>query len=183
MTRALFPSPTSPEALDATVERVKSQAPAFARLSVKKKRALCDAFREGYKRIAERATLAACDAKGIAEGSQLEGEEWLNGAVLVVRALRLMSMCLADVERYGVPRIPRDKLSRLPDGRLRANLFPWDLMENALLPLYTGEVHFQPGITEDNLAQHQASFYRKPHEGRLCAVLGAGNVNSIPPLD
>ena len=46
-----------------------------------------------------------------------------------------------------------------------------------------GEVHFQPGVTAANLREHQASFYRRPHEGRVCAVLGAGNVNSIPPTD
>src|SRR5438034_347856 len=51
------------------------------------------------------------------------------------------------------------------------------------LAKHVGEVYLQPGITPDNVKEHQAAFYRKPHDGRLCLVLGAGNVNAIAPTD
>ena len=177
------PPPTTGPAVDAALERVKSQASTFARLSVRARRELCEDIRAAYRRVAEASVLAACAAKGIPEGSQLEGEEWLNGPVLVVRAFRLMARCLSDIERYGVPYIPPERLSRLPDGRLRVSLFPLDPLESALLPRHKGEVHFLPGVTESNLREHQAHFYQKPHDGRLCGILGAGNNNSIPPMD
>ena len=42
----------------------------------------------------------------------------------------------------------------------------------------------EPGVTPANLSDHTAQFYRNPPpDGRVCAVLGAGNIASIPPLD
>jgi aldehyde dehydrogenase (NAD(P)+) len=39
-------------------------------------------------------------------------------------------------------------------------------------------------VTEKELEETRASFYKKPkHDGRVCLVLGAGNVASIPPKD
>ncbi|RYZ36745.1 MAG: aldehyde dehydrogenase [Myxococcaceae bacterium] len=101
----------------------------------------------------------------------------------VVRSLRLLADSLRDIQKHGVPVIPRAHLRTLEDGRLAARVFPRDRLEGMLLPGNVGEVYFQPGVTADNLREHQASFYRKPHKGRVCAVLGGGNVNSIPPLD
>jgi aldehyde dehydrogenase (NAD(P)+) len=52
-----------------------------------------------------------------------------------------------------------------------------------LLPSHHGEVFMQKGVTRANLDAHQAVFYKKPHQGRVCLVLGAGNVGSIAPTD
>jgi aldehyde dehydrogenase (NAD(P)+) len=42
----------------------------------------------------------------------------------------------------------------------------------------------QPGVTPANLSDYTAELYRRPpRAGRVCAVLGAGNIASIPPLD
>ena len=62
-------------------------------------------------------------------------------------------------------------------------MFPLNGLDSVLLAKHVAEVHFQPGVTADNLREHQASFYRKPHGGRLCVVLGGGNINAIPPTD
>ncbi len=42
----------------------------------------------------------------------------------------------------------------------------------------------QPGVSLGNLSENQASFYReKWTKGKVCLVLGAGNVSSIGPMD
>ena len=48
----------------------------------------------------------------------------------------------------------------------------------------TAETWLQPGIKRADVADHQASFYKKRDpEGRVSLILGAGNVSSIPPMD
>jgi aldehyde dehydrogenase (NAD(P)+) len=45
------------------------------------------------------------------------------------------------------------------------------------------EVNFQQDLTEEDLRERQASFYKRPHSGKVALVLGAGNVASIPSKD
>ena len=42
----------------------------------------------------------------------------------------------------------------------------------------------RPGVTEENLTRHVASFYRvEDPPGHVALILGAGNISSIVPLD
>jgi acyl-CoA reductase-like NAD-dependent aldehyde dehydrogenase len=169
--------------VDSVVTRVKQQARAFTRLPVTERIALLKQIRHEYHRLAEESVIAACRAKGIDPSTPLAGEEWLGGPLIVIRNIRLLEESLAEIERYGVPRIPRSWMRTLPDGRLAIRVFPANKLESMLLPNHEAQVHMQPGVTAENLRERQAIFYQKPHDGRLCAVLGAGNVNSIPPTD
>ena len=169
--------------LGSVIGRVKEQARAFTRLSIPERIGLLRAIRGRYRRIAEESVIAACRAKGLDPDSPRAGEEWLIGPMIVIRNLRLLEESLASIQAHGVPRIPRQWMRTLPDGRLAIRVFPASRLESMLLPNHQAEVHLQPGVTADNVGEHQAHFYRKPHDGRLCAVLGAGNVNAIPPTD
>lgn len=180
---AAVPQSTSRTTIDILVRRVREGSGAWVRLALTERIRLLEDLRHAYAAIAEPSVRAACEAKGIDPGGPLAGEEWLAGPMVVVRSLRLLADALKDIQRHGVPVIPRKHLRTLEDGRLAARLYPRDALEGVLLPGNVGEVYFQPGVTADNLREHQASFYRQPHKGRVCAVLGGGNVNSIPPLD
>jgi aldehyde dehydrogenase (NAD(P)+) len=174
---------TATQKLDELVSRTRDGALAFARLSVQERLRLVEEMREGYRTIAEQSVHAACQAKGIDPYSPTAGEEWLSGPIIVVRNLRLLSDSLKDIARKGAPRIDPSWVRKLSDGRLAINVYPVNALDAMLLPKHAAEVYLQPGVTLDNLAEHQASFYRHPHEGKVCLVLGAGNVNSIPPTD
>ncbi|MFP2900750.1 aldehyde dehydrogenase [Corallococcus sp. 4LFB] len=180
---AAVPQSTSRTTIDILVRRVREGSSAWVKLALKERIRLLEDLRHAYVAIAAPSVRAACEAKGIDPGGPLAGEEWLGGPMVVVRTLRLLADALKDIQAHGVPVIPSKHLRTLEDGRLAARLFPRDRLEGMLLPGTTGEVYFQPGVTADNLRDHQASFYKKPHKGRVCAVLGGGNVNSIPPLD
>lgn len=177
------PQSTSSVALDTVVRRVQEGSRAWVKLGLSERIQLLEELRRAYAAIAEASVRAACEAKGIDPESPLAGEEWLSGPLPVVRNLRQLADSLRDIQRHGAPVIPRSRLRTLEDGRLAARVFPKDALDGMMLPRNVGEVYFLPGVTADNLREHQASFYRKPHGGRVCAVLGAGNVNSIPPLD
>jgi aldehyde dehydrogenase (NAD(P)+) len=48
----------------------------------------------------------------------------------------------------------------------------------------TAEVHLERGVDEAALHERRARFHKAPdHDGRTCLVLGAGNINAIPPTD
>jgi acyl-CoA reductase-like NAD-dependent aldehyde dehydrogenase len=177
------PNPTATQQIDQVVRRVKEGSRAFARLSIDERIDLARKMRDGYREIAEESVIAACKAKGINPNSTLAGEEWLAGPMITIRILRLTLEGLEDIKRSGTPHIERSWLSTLPDGRLRVKVYPKDLLEGVLLQKHVAHVHMKEGVTEANLKDHQAGFYRKPHAGRVCVVLGGGNVNSIPPTD
>ncbi|HEX8700124.1 MAG TPA: aldehyde dehydrogenase family protein [Myxococcaceae bacterium] len=177
------PQPTASQTMETLVHRIKEGSRSWVKVSLAERIALLEELRRAYSGIAESSVRAACEAKGLDPESSTAGEEWLAGPLVVLRNLRLLVESLKDIQRHGVPHIPASWLRTLDNGQLSARLYPANLLDAMLLPRHEGEVRFQPGVTASNLRQHQASFYRRPHEGRVCAVLGAGNVNSIPPAD
>ncbi|MBX7112841.1 MAG: aldehyde dehydrogenase family protein [Myxococcaceae bacterium] len=177
------PPPTSASEIDAAVKRVKAAAKEFAALPVGDKVALLQRMRLGYGEVAEEAVRLGCQAKGIDFESEDSGEEWLANAMITARIMRLTEEALRDVERYGAPRIPDAHIRELPDGRVAIKVFPANTFDSVLLPHHDGEVFMQKGVTRANLDEHRAVFYKKPHDGRLCVVLGAGNVASISSTD
>jgi len=180
---AIPPARTSPAALDQVVGRLKEASRTFAGLSLDRRIELCERMRLGYASIAAESAEAACRAKGVDPGSPVAGEEWISGPMVTLRVLRQTAEALREVGRRGAPVLGRSRCRTLPDGRLAVKVFPGNAMDSVLLAKHEAEVYLQRGVTADNLSEHQASFYRKPHGGRLCVVLGGGNVNSIPPTD
>jgi aldehyde dehydrogenase (NAD(P)+) len=180
---AAIPASTAFPKLDDVVGRVKAASKEFAKLGLDERIAMLESFRQGYHRIALQSARAACLAKGIDPESPIAGEELLAGPMVTLRILRLTTEGLRDVKKYGAPRLDKKAFRQLEDGRWAVKIFPNSALERMLLGKHTGEVYLQPGITPDNIAEYQATFYKKPHLGRLCLVLGAGNVNAIPPAD
>ncbi len=182
-TAVATPAATPFPKLDAVVDRVKASAAAFARLAIDERIRMVEDFRVGYRAISEASVEAACRAKGIDPRSPVSGEEWLGGPLVTLRTLRLTSEALREVKRFGAPRIEREWMRTLPDGRLAIKVFPANGLDAVLLAKHVAEVYMQPGVTAANLREHQALFYRQPHQGKLCLVLGGGNVNAIPATD
>jgi aldehyde dehydrogenase (NAD(P)+) len=70
------------------------------------------------------------------------------------------------------------------DGTLAARVLPTGTYERLLFHGVTAEVWMQDGVTEQNLRQNMAGFYRQANpQGVLALMLGAGNVSAIVPLD
>jgi|tagenome__1003787_1003787.scaffolds.fasta_scaffold20936473_2 hypothetical protein len=177
------PPPTSERQLDETVSRLRDGARKFVRLSLDERIQLASAMQEGYLRVARASVEAACAAKGIPLGSPLEGEEWTLGPWFVVRHLRLIQESLAAIRATGNTRV--GKLGRTADQRLTVQVFPGNTIDRLLFQGVRVDVHLQPGVTEEEMENSRALFYKRPRDddGKVVLVLGGGNVNGIPSMD
>jgi aldehyde dehydrogenase (NAD(P)+) len=126
---------------------------------------------------------ASSNAKGFGSDSVMAGEEWLAGPYGVLVGAGALRMSLERLSR-GLPTFKRRWVSAGPDGRAIVRVLPVEWWEPLLLSGYRLDLSMQPGVTPANLFDHTAALYRNPpRAGRVCAVLGAGNIASIPPLD
>lgn len=175
-------SPGTRSDLDAVVRRVADAAPTWASMSIRDRAAFAREMLEGIGRNAKRMVDAACSAKRIRPGSSVESEEWLSGPYSQLRLLRQTVASLTDIASQGTTRA--GKVGRTSDGRVKVTLFPTGLADAVAFAGTTGEVHFLPGVSEEAVHDSRARFYRRPeHRGRVCVVLGAGNVSGVPVGD
>src|ERR671914_788236 len=176
------PQPTTQPQLDRVVARLRDGARKFVMLSLDHRIQLARAMQQGYLRVAKASVEAACTAKGIAAGSPMEGEEWTLGPWFVVRHLRLIRESLGALKETGNTRVGR--LGRTADQRLTVQVFPAGPIDGMLFQGVRVDVHLQPGVTEEEMENSRARFYKRPdHDGRVVLVLGGGNVNGIPSMD
>ena len=176
------PAPTTQPQLDKVVARLKEGAGNFAGLSLDQRLELARAMQAGYLRVGRSSVEAACTAKGIPLGSPMEGEEWTLGPWFVVRHLRLIRESLLSIKQTGNTRV--GKLGRTADQRLTVQVFPGGRIDGLLFQGVRVDVHLQPGVTEEEMENSRARFYKRAdHDGRVVLVLGGGNVNGIPPMD
>jgi hypothetical protein len=113
----------------------------------------------------------------------LRGEEWLGGPYATLVALDAYRRSLEALAKGASP-LKGVKTDAAPGGRLRAHTFPLAAIDGLLLSGYSGEVWFEPGIS-DRQARASAGLgqLNPTHSGGIGLVLGAGNVTSIPILD
>lgn len=176
------PSSTDPSRLDATLTRLRAGATGWANAPVDERIAVARGMLAGYLRVAERQVEAACAAKGLAYGTAQEGEEWLAGVYPTVRILRQTIEQLESIQLTGTTTV--GPLSRTIDGRLSTRIFPMNLADKLAAGGVTCDVHVLAGVDEAAFERDRARWYKRPdHEGKIALVLGAGNVNSIPPTD
>jgi aldehyde dehydrogenase (NAD(P)+) len=179
---AAAPAPTDPRRLDEALVRLREEAPRWARASLAERGSVARAMLRGTYRTAARAVEAACAAKGIPLESPAAGEEWISGPYVTARHLRQLVRSLRLLERNG--NTPVGSLSETVDDRLAVRVFPSGPKDALLFMGVTAEVHLEAGVDEEELHRSRARFLKSPdHFGKVCLVLGAGNINSIPPTD
>ncbi len=174
--------PTSRAGLDRAVAELTAGKNEWAALDLVPRLALLERLHADCARVAERWVAAAVRAKGIAPGTPTEAEEWFGGPLFLLRHLRLLRRSLADIARFGRPRIP-GRVTTLPNGQVAARVFPADFYDRVMFRGFTGDVWMEPGVTAAELPDTQALAYRRPPAGKVALVLGAGNVASIGPMD
>ncbi|MGH9891200.1 MAG: aldehyde dehydrogenase family protein [bacterium] len=131
---------------------------------------------------AERWVESAAVAKRFSLDSAAAAEEWLSGPFAIIAYCRALAETLRRVDAGKNP-YPAGAVKIGADGRAIVGVLPFDWYDHLLLSGYTLDVWMQPSVTPANLAENTASVYRQTPEPGVCAVLGAGNVGSIPPLD
>jgi acyl-CoA reductase-like NAD-dependent aldehyde dehydrogenase len=179
------PAATARPELDAALANLRKHATEWARSPVEERIALARRMLDGYVAVAEDQVRAGCRAKGIEFDSPASGEEWLAGPSVVIRNLRLLLDTLGRIAR-GEPAIDPSRVRTRADGRVIVDVFPPSGLDKLMFAGFTGEVWMQPGTKAEDVPKQAAAHYKTPvdkREGRVCLVLGAGNVASIPPMD
>lgn len=117
-----------------------------------------------------------------AKGLPVEhGEEWFAGPIPVLRGLRLWARSLRRLAR-SEPLVDRDRCRLRADGRVVVRAFPNDAIDAALFRGVEAEARMAPGTTIEQVREEAGRRARARGSG-CCAILGAGNVSAIPPLD
>ncbi|MBC7173652.1 MAG: aldehyde dehydrogenase, partial [Polyangiaceae bacterium] len=176
-------APTTKAEMDAALESLAQKKDAWVKLSIRERIRILGELGRGVERVAARWVAASVEGKRIPKGAAAEAEEWLAGPAVTARNVRLLARSLADVDKHGAPRLP-GKPRMLPNGQVAAPVFPVDAWDALTFGGFKAEIWMQPGLRAEDLASHQASFYRNPPDrGKVALVLGAGNVSSIGPMD
>jgi aldehyde dehydrogenase (NAD(P)+) len=175
------PPASSQAKLDETIANLREAAWKFATLPIEKRIALVTSMQQGYLKVVEAMVQAGCIAKGISPDSNLAAEEWASGTWGVVRHLRLMRESLQSIASTGNTKI--GKVKRTVAGNLAVQVYPNNAIDGILFKDITVDVHMKPSVTELSLAADRAGFYKKPHQGKVALVLGAGNIASIGIMD
>jgi len=170
--------------LDQVLAKAGDRKTVWARLPIKDKIQYLVEVREAALAHAQRWADAETKAKQLRDGSPLVGAEaWLAGPYGLVAWVSASIQTLTALDT-GADALGPVKLSRSIDGRLVARVLPFDIYEELLFQGITADVWMQEGVTEQNLRENMAGFYRREDpDGELALVLGAGNVSSIVPLD
>jgi hypothetical protein len=162
------------ERLDRQLARLRAGANRWASLPVSRKIELLTACRDATGRVARAWAARGAALKGVS-GTPAAGEEAITGPWAVAAALNRYIFTLRRSERAGAPQLDRPAIRRCSDGQIVVGVFPEDLPGRFLLPGVRAEVWLRPGATPAAL--------RLDPEPCVAAVLGAGNITSIGPLD
>jgi len=169
--------------IEADLDALERGAAAWAHVTREQRARLMKALHATVSAVAEEWADTASTSKGLEPGHPLRGEEWLSGPYAVLVAVDAYR---ATLEKLAADLSPLDgvKTDAAPGGRVRAHVFPQNPVDALLLSGFTGEVWFQPGVTEDEARRTAGLAQLHPTTpGGIGLVLGAGNVTSIPVLD
>jgi acyl-CoA reductase-like NAD-dependent aldehyde dehydrogenase len=174
---------TSHEEIDRLLQDLAAKKNIWLTISAGERAKMLDRMIEDLLKVAPRWVEAAIQAKGLQAGTTAGAEEWIAGAMITMRSLRLLANSLREVVANGSPTIPGPVITR-PDGQVVASIFPQNLYDKILYGGISAEIWMQPGVTAETLSQTQAVAYKKKAtQGKIALVLGGGNVASIGPLD
>jgi hypothetical protein len=173
---------TNTTALDSHIADLRSAARVWVTTPLEEKWRLLQDLHLATAEVADEWVRLSCEAKGIALGSPAAGEEWMSGPYALHTNAAALARTVEQLET-GINPLDRVRVRTLHNGRVALRAFPADSRDRVLMG-YTGYVWLRPGITLD---QAKAGVARRLREtnlpGQVGLVLGAGNVNSIAPLD
>lgn len=173
----------SPSQVDMAVARAAQSASEFAALPALQKAELAALIAEGLAKTAADVVALGCEAKGIVRGAPAEAEEWFAGPSVSVGLARHHAAALRQIQKNGRPSLSSFRIKRTRDGRVITDLAP---MFSGGAVVESG-VHFRvvhtAGTTKSQVTEGQQALAKPTASPGVTAVLGAGNVASIPVAD
>lgn len=147
--------------LDQALAGLDAHKTQWARLPIRDKIGYLNQIRQLTLTHAQRWADAETKAKQLTPGSPLIGAEaWLGGPYALVSWLTASMQTLTALAD-GSDVLAHVKTRRSVDGRLVARVLPADTYERLLFHGLTADVWMQDSVTEQNLRQNMAGFYRQ----------------------
>jgi aldehyde dehydrogenase (NAD(P)+) len=169
--------------IETSLDTLTSNKQRWARLPIVDKIAYLDGIKSNTVRLARPWVEAGVRAKGLRMDEPLAGEEWTGGPFAILWLIRDLRTSLVRLSS-GVPLLEGFERRTLPDGTVCVDVFPSTFDESILFAGISAEMWMQPSVTLDNLTDSVGSFYRQTDPpGGVAAILGAGNISSIGPMD
>ncbi len=113
------------------------------------------------------------------------GEDWVSGPISFLRTCRFLAETLDGIDQTGGVALLDEALGERPGGQVTVDVMPGDGWDRLQYPRWTAQVWMEPDIPLSAARDHLGSIYTKPNSASpaVAAVLGAGNIASIAPLD
>jgi aldehyde dehydrogenase (NAD(P)+) len=172
------------ESIEQALRTLADHRVRWARLPIATKLDYVREIRQRVVDIAEEWVRVGIEHKDLDPRSPLVGsEEWLGGPYASLNWLTDMARTLSLLESgrdllQGIPIRP------VPNRQVSVRVEPGSMVDRLLTPGTTLDVWMRPGVSEWNLRETMANFYREPApQGRVLAVLGAGNYSVLPFCD
>lgn len=168
--------------IDAAVSDLAVGEQKWSRLPLAGRRALLDRVRALTGRHAQEWVDAAVRIKGLATSSPLVGEEWISGPYAFAGALAAVSRTLESLEQ-GVSPLAKAKFGAA-GNQVTVQVLPTGLYDELLLSGFSAEIWLQRGVSSAAAKANAGLAQLDPTRTHgIGAVLGAGNITSIAPLD
>ncbi len=168
--------------LDSQIEKLNAHKDEWATLPIPQKMAMLVNSRDRLGRAAQRWVAVSVVGKRLSADSQLVAEEWSSGPWATVEAINGLLETLKAIHSEIDPEF--SSVRTRENGQVVVQVFPRNIYDKLLTNGISAEVWFNQTVHEGNLKDQIATFYKKPNpSGKVSLILGAGNINSIPPLD
>ena len=160
-----------------------SLSPIDEPLSIQRRIQLCAECLNATIAVAPEWTALAIRAKGLPTDSPAQAEDILSGPTVVARQLQLSMQTLRRISDEQNPLLP-GKTTRLSNGQLSVPVFPTAGFYDSLTFMgLQASVRLDASANEKNLHGTLADEIRRETTSGISAVLGAGDVSSIPATD
>ncbi len=168
--------------LDTALTALAEGERTWAGLPLTGRRALLDRMRALTGEHAREWVDAAARIKKLDSASPLVGEEWLSGPYVFAASLTALSRSLESLARGASPLA--DATFGTAGEHLTVRALPSNLYDELLLSGFRAEVWLQRGVSSAAAKANAGLAQLDPaHTHGIGAVLGAGNITSIAPLD
>ena len=170
--------PSSFAEIDQALSILTNHKDKWVKLDIPGRIALLDQIKQDMPKVEERWMAAGIIAKeSRPETLDVAGDQY--SFTMIYRYLRFLRKALQDIEQFGKPKIP-GKVSKRESGQVVAHVVPYDWKEAMAMPGMRAEVWMDPSVSLENGGIPQASFYHsEDKKGKVCAVLGAGNIGAL----
>ncbi|MFD4440631.1 aldehyde dehydrogenase family protein [Nocardia sp. NPDC058519] len=155
----------------------------WAATDLRRRRELLDELHALTARDAEAWVAAARTIKKLDADSPLLGEEWMSGPMTMLAGAQALSESMAALEKGASP-LEGVELTTAPGGRVAVPALPHGIYDKLLLSGFSADVWLKPGVDAATARRKAGLAQRDPAKTNgVGAVLGAGNIMSIAPLD